>query len=121
LGKGFILEGMKKKPASKIDPQAVHRALQQVILAMKDADLWDIARPKDEAFTDMGAFGQRTMSFAQWLRWVFVPNVERLVASQGPWPKGSSVGAMAIREGDTDPGIHSLHASLSDFDSLFER
>jgi uncharacterized protein YqcC (DUF446 family) len=72
LGKGFILEGTKKKPGSKIDSQEVHRALQRVILAMKAADLWDVVRPKDEALTDMGAFGQRTMSFAQWLRWVFV-------------------------------------------------
>jgi uncharacterized protein YqcC (DUF446 family) len=120
-GRGFILCDMKKKPASKLDAQEVHRALQRVILAMKAADLWDVARPKDESFTDMGAFGQRTMSFAQWLRWVFVPNVEKLVASDGPWPKGSSVAVIATREGDTDHGIHSLVESLSDFDSLFER
>jgi len=88
---------------------------------MKKADLWEIARPKDEAFTDMGAFGQRTMSFAQWLRWVFVPNVEGLVASRGPWPTSSSVAVMATREGDTDPGIQSLVASLSNFDRLFGR
>ena len=86
---------------------------------MKNANLWDIVRPKDEAFVDMGAFGQRTMSFAQWLRWVFVPNVERLVASGGPWPRSSSVAAMATREGDTDRGIQSLVKSLSDFDALF--
>jgi uncharacterized protein YqcC (DUF446 family) len=115
----MTLNGRKKKPASKMDPQDVERSLQQVILAMQNANLWDIARPKDEAFVDMGAFGQRTMAFAQWLRWVFVPNVERLVASQGPWPRGSSVAAMATREGDTDPAVQSLVKPLSDFDALF--
>jgi uncharacterized protein YqcC (DUF446 family) len=115
----MTLSSRKKRPASKIAPQDVERSLQQVILAMKSANLWDIARPKDEAFVDMGAFGQRTMAFAQWLRWVFVPNVERLVASQGPWPSGSSVAVIATREGDTDPAVHSLVESLSDFDDLF--
>jgi uncharacterized protein YqcC (DUF446 family) len=113
------MKTMQNKPPGKRDAQEVQRSLERVILAMKDAGLWEISRPEEEAFNDMGAFGQRTMAFAQWLRWVFVPNVEGLVASQGPWPKGSSVAVMAMREGDTDPGIHSLVASLSDFDSLF--
>ena len=88
---------------------------------MKEADLWNIARPKDEAFTDMGAFGQRTMAFAQWLRWVFIPNVEALVTNHGPWPASSSVAVMATREGDTDAGIQRLVESLSEFDGLFGR
>ncbi len=111
----------KQQPAGKTDAEAVGRAIEQVILAMKQASLWEIARPRDEAFVDMGPFGQRTMSFAQWLRWVFVPDVQGLVASQGPWPKSSSVAAMATREGDTDPGIASLVEPLSSFDKLFGR
>ncbi|HEY5283910.1 MAG TPA: YqcC family protein [Polyangia bacterium] len=112
---------MKKKPAGKIAAQEVQRSLQRVIVAMKEADLWNISRPKDEAFTDMGAFGQQTMAFAQWLRWVFIPNVEALVASQGPWPASSSVAVIATREGDTDAGIQSLVESLAEFDGLFDR
>ena len=67
----------------------------------------------------MGAFGGRTLGFSQWLRWVFVPNVEGLIESDGPWPSSSSVGVMATREGDTDPAIAAVANSLHRFDALF--
>ena len=86
---------------------------------MKGAGLWQGERPPDEAFVDMGAFGGNTMSFDQWLRWVFIPNVEALIASNGPWPKCSSVGIRATREGDTDEHIAAIAHSLHEFDALF--
>jgi uncharacterized protein YqcC (DUF446 family) len=62
---------------------------------MKDAGVWDTQRPPDSAFQNMGAFGINTMPFTDWLRWVFVPNVERLITSNGPWPTSSQVSAQA--------------------------
>jgi uncharacterized protein YqcC (DUF446 family) len=99
----------------------VRARLDDVIAAMRREGAWDIARPDDAAFTDMGAFGMKTMAFAQWLRWVFVPNVERLVASDGPWPHNSQVGVQATREGDTDPVIAAVAPALHAFDALFHR
>ncbi len=86
---------------------------------MKDSRVWDVPRPADEALVDMGAFGMRTMAFAQWLRWVFVPNVERLIASDGPWPQSSQVAVRAVREGDTDEAIAALVPALGAFDAAF--
>jgi uncharacterized protein YqcC (DUF446 family) len=104
----------------QIDSAEVRERLDAVIDAMRRADMWDIARPADAAFEDMGAFGMRTMAFAQWLRWVFVPNALTSIASNGPWPESSSVAVQATREGDTDDHVASVAPALADFDALFE-
>ncbi len=103
-----------------VEPEEVRRRFAKVIEAMRAAGVWDIERPADSAFENMGAFGMKTMAFAQWLRWVFVPRVEEALTQNGPWPSGSAVSLQATREGDTDPVVASLVESLSDFDELFE-
>jgi uncharacterized protein YqcC (DUF446 family) len=103
-----------------IDPTRVRARLDAVIAAMQAHGAWDVARPDPAAFADMGAFGGNTMAFAQWLRFVFVPNVEALITAGGPWPESSSVAVRAVREGDTDPVIAALVDSLAAFDALFE-
>ena len=57
------------------------------------------------------SFGMNTMAFAQWLRYVFVPRVEGLLESDGPWPYNSSVGIHAVREFD---GVYEASASIDD-------
>lgn len=104
---------------STIDPAAVRARLDSVIAAMQSAGVWDVQRPNDDAFVDFGPFGMRTMAFEQWLRYVFVPNVEALIASNGPWPRSSSVGVHATREWDGQPGPEGITRALSEFDSLF--
>jgi uncharacterized protein YqcC (DUF446 family) len=99
----------------------IRALLDAVITAMKHNRVWDVPRPAAEDFVDMGAFGGRTMAFAQWLRWVFVPNVERLIASDGPWPGSSDVATRAVREGDSDPAIAALVPALAAFDAAFSR
>lgn len=104
---------------SAVRAEQVRERLDDVVRAMKDNGTWDVPRPPDEAFSDMGAFGTRSMAFAQWLRWVFAPNVEALIAAGGPFPRSSAVGVQAMREGDTDPLIAALCPSLQRFDALF--
>lgn len=99
--------------------QKVRKRLDEVITAMHAQSIWDLPRPDDSAFENMGAFGTNTMAFDAWLRWVFVPNVERLIESDGPWPPSSSVAVQAVREGDTDHHIAALVPALSKFDELF--
>jgi uncharacterized protein YqcC (DUF446 family) len=67
-----------------VDSADVRARLDAVIAAMRREGAWDIERPSDAAFTDMGPFGMDTMAFEQWLCFVFVPNVEELIASRGP-------------------------------------
>lgn len=99
----------------------IAQRLAAVVDGLKRAGFWELPRPPESAFENMGAFGMNTMAFATWLRWVFVPNVEARIASDGPWPSSSSVAAQAVREfdGDTDPGVLELRSALSDLDTLF--
>jgi uncharacterized protein YqcC (DUF446 family) len=99
----------------------IAQRLAAVVEALKRAGFWELSRPPESAFENMGAFGMNTMAFAAWLRWVFVPTIEARIASCGPWPTSSSVAAQAVREfdGDTDPGVLDLRSALSDFDTLF--
>src|ERR1700675_4028215 len=99
-----------------ITPKKVRGKLDAVIAAMKRAGAWDVARPSDEAFANMGAFGMNTMAFEQWLRLVFVPNVETLIEKGGPWPSTSQIAVHATREGDGNPTISELVPALQAFD-----
>jgi uncharacterized protein YqcC (DUF446 family) len=108
------------KPAH-IDPAKVRACLDGVIGAMKDAGAWEVERPAEEAFADMGAFGMRTMAFEQWLRWVFVPSVETRLSQDGPWPDESQVGTHALRETDGNDTLQPLVAALERFDELFHQ
>jgi len=105
---------------TKIDPAKVRARLDDVVRAMKDGGAWEVERPAPEAFVDMGAFGTRTMALEQWLRWVFVPNVETLLAQDGPWPGESNVGTHATREADGNERLDGVVTALREFDALFE-
>jgi uncharacterized protein YqcC (DUF446 family) len=102
-----------------IDADVVRQRLEEVVAALKAAGAWEVVRPSDEAFADAGAFGMRTMAFEQWLRFVFVPNVEALIAAGGPWPGSSSVAVHATREWDGWEQADAPLAALRRFDALF--
>jgi uncharacterized protein YqcC (DUF446 family) len=74
--------------------------------------------PRKLQFTQ--AFALDTMTFAEWLQFVFLPRVrEAAVANQ--FPSGSSVGAQAVREFDGDPRAGRLLSLLAEFDELLEK
>jgi len=74
-------------------------------------------RPEQLDFTQ--AFAMDTMSYAQWLQFIFLPRVREAAASN-QFPSGSSVGAQAVREFDGDPDAGRLVTLLSEFDALFD-
>jgi uncharacterized protein YqcC (DUF446 family)/Tfp pilus assembly protein PilF len=112
-------EAPHDRRVTPIDPAEVRQRLDAVIAAMTASGAWEVARPADDAFADMGAFGMNTMAFEQWLRFVFVPNVAALIASNGPWPAQSMVAAHAAREWDGHPDPGAMLRALDAFDALF--
>lgn len=97
----------------------IRERLDAIIAEMKKIGFWALPQPSQEDFENMGAFGLNTMAFAQWLRYVFVPNVESRLADGGPWPSTSMVGAQAIREFDGQDNAQELVGLLIEFDQLF--
>lgn len=74
-------------------------------------------RPEQLNFTQ--AFAMDTMTFTQWLQFVFLPRVREAVAAN-QFPDSSSVGTQAVREFDGQPNADRLTTLLSEFDALFQ-
>src|SRR5262249_9790099 len=87
---------------------------------MKRVGAWSETPPPPEAFEDMGPFGMKTMSYEQWLEFVFLARVRALLESDGPWPESSAVGTQAVRSFDGWPEAGELIRLLGEFDRFFD-
>lgn len=90
-----------------------------IVAEMQAIGMWEIEQPSEEAVENMGAFGEGTMAYAQWLRWIFIPVIEQKLETGGPWPSESNVGIMAIRNFDGQHELTDLTTKLCEFDQLF--
>ena len=97
----------------------VARYADEIEAEMRKTGFWQSAalRPEQLAFTQ--AFAMDTMTFSQWLQFIFLPRVREAVASN-QFPGSSSVGAQAVREFDGIGEASRLVTLLAEFDSLFE-
>lgn len=87
---------------------------------MKRIGMWQQAPLDPEKYEFHAAFGMDTMAYSQWLQFVFIPRVHEVIASNGPFPQQSSVGAQAIREFDGYDEASDLVTLLCEFDALIE-
>ena len=99
--------------------QDASRYADQIEAELRRIGFWQNQplRPEQMAFKQ--AFAMDTMTFSQWLQFIFLPRVREAVATNS-FPKSSSVGAQAVREFDGDPEADQLVTLLSEFDGLFE-
>ena len=79
---------------------------------------WTVQAPPPAAFEDMGAFGQGTLGFAQWIQFVLVSRIREIASERGEFPSGSEVGAYAVRELDGAPDADRLIQLLHKVDAL---
>ena len=99
--------------------QNVAHYADQIEAEMHRIGMWQTQplRPEQLEFTQ--AFAMDTMTFAQWLQFIFLVRVREAIASN-EFPSGSSVGAQAVREFDGQPDADRLVTLLSEFDGLFD-
>ncbi|HTD24553.1 MAG TPA: YqcC family protein [Terriglobales bacterium] len=99
--------------------QNVARYADDIEAEMRRIGFWqsEPLRPEQLEFTQ--AFAMDTMTYAQWLQFIFLPRVREAVASN-QFPSSSSVGTQAVREFDGAPDADRLITLLSEFDGLFE-
>jgi uncharacterized protein YqcC (DUF446 family) len=118
LGSGGRGDG---RPAGRRSPDYVVVAakLDEIEREMKQAGLWQDRPLGPEQYNFTRAFAMDTMSFDQWLQFIFVPKVRGIISARDKFPASSSVGAQAVREFDTYPNAQRLVTLLSEFDSLF--
>lgn len=99
--------------------QKVARCADEIESEMRSAGLWQDAPLRREQLNFKQAFAIDTMTFTQWLQFVFLPRVREAIAAN-QFPSSSSVGAQAVREFDGAPDADRLVTLLSEFDGLFE-
>ena len=99
--------------------RVVSKYINETEQEMRRIGLWQAAPLRPEQMNFKQAFAMDTMTFAQWLQFVFVPRVRESVATNS-FPSGSCVGAQAVREFDCQPDADRLVQLLSEFDELFE-
>jgi uncharacterized protein YqcC (DUF446 family) len=92
--------------------------LERIEAEMRRIGMWQQEPLAPEQYDFRAAFAMDTMSFPQWLQFIFIPNV-RAAARQNKFPAGSHVAAKAVREFDTVPDTSQLITLLSEFDALF--
>lgn len=99
-------------------PSSVLTQLGRIENEMKRVGMWQEGPLAPEQYDFRAAFAMDTMSFSQWLQFIFIPNV-RVAARRNEFPASSYVAAQAVREFDTVPETSQLVALLSEFDALF--
>jgi uncharacterized protein YqcC (DUF446 family) len=105
--------------ASRDLQQDVVTYADRIEAEMRSIGFWqnEPLRPEQMEFTQ--AFAMDTMTYAQWLQFVFLARV-REAAAANQFPASSSVGAQAVREFDGDPDADRLVTLLAEFDALFD-
>lgn len=99
--------------------QNVARYADEIEGEMRSQGFWQDQPLQPEQLNFQQAFGMDTMTFTQWLQFVFLPRVREAVAAN-QFPRSSSVGVQAVREFDGNPDADRLVTLLSEFDALFE-
>jgi uncharacterized protein YqcC (DUF446 family) len=101
------------------DYAVVAARLAEIEAEMRRVRLWQAEPLAPQKYQFTRAFAGDTMSYDQWLQFVFIPRVKQIIEAKGQFPGSSSVGAQAVREFDGNREADQLIHLLCEFDSLF--
>jgi uncharacterized protein YqcC (DUF446 family) len=87
---------------------------------LRRINIWQSDPLPEAAYQSERAFCGDTMSFYQWLQFVLIPRIRKVVAERGVFPPSSHVGAYAVRELDGCNEASELIPLLSQFDRFIE-
>ena len=90
----------------------------QIEEELKRIGRWTSEQLPTEKFENMGAFGENTMAFEQWIQFILVPRVHQIVQEKDQFPDNSMLATYAVRVFDGDPETDRLHGLLYEFDLL---
>jgi uncharacterized protein YqcC (DUF446 family) len=62
---------------------------------LRDSQLWSATAPPGQALASQQPFAWDTLSFDQWLQFIFIPKLLAMVAREAPLPTNSGVAPMA--------------------------
>ena len=87
---------------------------------MRRIGLWAAHPPPPAAFGSTAPFCHDTMTFDNWLQWVFIPRVHALIDQHGEFPFRSQIAPLAEMAFAEMPGVATadLLALIREFDRL---
>lgn len=62
---------------------------------LRELQLWDVEMPSEEALLSTQPFAIDTLTFPQWLQFIFIPRLYVLIEQRAPLPSVSGVAPMA--------------------------
>jgi uncharacterized protein YqcC (DUF446 family) len=90
--------------------------LDAIEAEMRRLGVWSPLPLAPEKLNFREPFAMDTMTFTEWLQFVFMPRA-RAAAESGQFPKGWGMATMAAREFDGMPEFERLADLLSDFEA----
>lgn len=95
--------------------------LQQMETVMRANAVWEVVSPPPQAFESPLPFCVDTMTFSQWIQWIFIARFRALLDGGHPLPQNCNIAAMAEEAfKGMDPDLQELINLLRQFDQLFE-
>lgn len=98
--------------------QQVSAILEQINQEMIQLDLWQSTMPSEEALASVEPFCCDTLSFPQWLEFIFIPKMNMLIDSKLPLPQQLVILPMA-EQSLTNGNCASLISLIAQLDTLF--
>ena len=94
----------------------VHLAglLVQLKTEMKHAGRWSEQSPDDQALASTQPFATDTLSFEQWLQFIFIPRFSSMIDQRQPLPDNMALLPMAQMTMVGEAGIHHVLAQLDE-------
>ncbi|WNC71009.1 YqcC family protein [Thalassotalea psychrophila] len=68
--------------------------LQTLTMQLKHVELWQVAKPSPQALSSTQPFCLNTLTFEQWLQFVFIEKLHTMIISNLPLPTQISVSPM---------------------------
>ncbi len=105
----------------QVDRKKVAQEIEKIENEMKRIHMWQDDPLPSEKYEFKEAFASDTMTFNQWLQFIFVPRVHEVLDTNGGFPPRSMVSTKAIREFDGYDEAGELVKLLSEFDDLINK
>jgi uncharacterized protein YqcC (DUF446 family) len=107
------------------DRQIVAAKIAEIESEMIRVGLWQPEHLGEEQYNFHQAFALDTITFTQWLQFIFIPRVRELLAAEDEFLTKSEVGLQAFREFLMWPAYREIETErllnlLNEFDTLFE-
>lgn len=101
--------------------EIVQKKIEEIVEELKSLNYWQAEPLPPASYNFQNAFGSDTMTFKQWLQFIFVPRVQIIIEKKGKLPGKSVLGEKAFVEYEKNsfyPEAEHLVKLLEQFDDL---